>query len=52
MKILKLSTLFTLLLAFALQGTLQAQVLRDLQYFRAADQTGLNVFETPKNYRC
>jgi len=48
MKILKLSTLFTLLLAFALQGTLQAQVLRDLQYFRAADQTGLNVFETPK----
>jgi hypothetical protein len=48
MKALKLSVLFSLMLAFAFQGTVQAQVLRNLQYFRAQDQTGLNVFESPK----
>jgi hypothetical protein len=48
MKTFKISTLFTLLLAFAFQGTVLAQLQSDLQYFRAADQTGINVFETPK----
>lgn len=48
MKTLRLATLFTLLLAFAVQGTVEAQLLRDLQYYRSQDKTGINVFETPK----
>jgi len=48
MKAIKLSVLFSLLLLFAFQGTIEAQVLRNLQYFRAQDQTGVNVFESPK----
>ena len=47
MKAIKL-TILTLLLAFAVQGTVSAQLLTDLQYYRAADQTGLNIFESPK----
>lgn len=40
-----ITTLFVLLLSGLM--TLQAQQSRDLQYYRAPDQTGLNVFESP-----
>ncbi len=44
-----LTKLLVLLFAVALAGqTANAQQTRDLQYFTPADQTGLNVFETPK----
>ena len=43
------STILTLLLAFVVTTAgVFAQQTRDLQYFRAPDKTGLNVFETPK----
>lgn len=43
-------TTLTLLLASFLfaQGSLLAQQTGDMQYFRAQDKTGINVFETPK----
>jgi hypothetical protein len=45
----QLITLFTLFATLMMShATLQAQDNRDLQYYRAPDQTGLNVFETSK----
>jgi hypothetical protein len=44
-----ITTLTVLLLSlFMFQTTADAQQSRDLQYFRAPDKTGLNIFETPK----
>ena len=44
-----ISTLFTLLLTLTIAAaTMQAQQTRDLQYYRAPDKTGLNVYESPK----
>ncbi len=44
-----ISTILTLLLTLTVASTtIHAQQSRDLQYFRAQDKTGLNVFETSK----
>ncbi|MEX0928291.1 MAG: hypothetical protein WD266_04385 [Balneolales bacterium] len=43
----KFTLLFVTLLVFG--SSVYAQQSRDLQYFRAPDKTGLNVFETPKS---
>lgn len=46
----KLSKIIILTLAFTVTAiSVYAQQSRDLQYFRAPDKTGLNVFETPKD---
>ncbi len=37
-----------LFLHFSTEASAQTQDARDLQYFRAPDQTGLNIFEAPK----
>ncbi|MCC5940191.1 MAG: hypothetical protein JJU37_01510 [Balneolaceae bacterium] len=45
-----LSVLTILILSMtAMESTVQAQSSRDLQYFRAPDRTGINVFETTKD---
>ena len=44
-----ITTLSVLLMSlFIFEASANAQQSRDLQYFRAPDKTGLNVFETPK----
>lgn len=49
---MKSSILTTTLLALAfivgLSSTMNAQLLRDMSYYRAQDKTGINVFEAPK----
>lgn len=45
MKTLSRSLALAATAAFLLAGTVQAQVLRDLQYYRTPGQDGLNVFE-------
>ena len=48
MKTLLTRTLVTVFALLFVTAGAYAQQNRDLQYFRAPDQTGLNVFETPK----
>lgn len=42
------TTLFALAFIIGFSATMQAQILRNMSYYRAMDKTGLNVFEAPK----
>lgn len=42
------TALFAVVLMMGLGTTLQAQLLKDMQYYRPMDQRGLNIFEDPK----
>lgn len=41
-------SLFALALLIGLSSSVNAQLVKDLQYYRSQDQNGLNVFEAPK----
>ena len=42
------TTLFALAFIVGLSSTMNAQLLRDMSYYRSQDKTGINVFEAPK----